>query len=114
MTLRNPGPFSLVLTMPAVGLLCCFAYFAYETGCTADLKTGSVGDAQEAIRLGGISFISLLLGLVFGSLAVVAARGVDAAVRGGCAVAFFVLGGVALWFVGASLEAAGLQACFAA
>ena len=61
-----------------------------------------------------ISLACLATGLLSGSLAFATARGTDPAVRAGCAVAFFVLGGVACWLAGAWLEAAGLRACFAA
>jgi hypothetical protein len=114
MILRNPGPLSLVLSVASVGLLACFAYFAYQTGCTADLKTGSLGDPQEAVRLSGFSLACLAAGLASGSLASATARGIDSAFRAGRALAFFVLGGAAFWLVGAFLEAAAVRACFAA
>ena len=114
MNSRNLGTASITLFVSAAALLTCSLYYAYQTGCTADLKTGSLGDPQEALRLSSISFLCFLSGLASGSLGIFLLRKIDLAIRAGFAMAFFVLGGIALWIIAIYLEAHGVQHCLSA
>lgn len=108
------GPASVTLLILSVTLLIASAYYAYLTGCTADLKTGSLGNPVEALRQSDIFFKCFIAGLICGSLSIWFARGVDLAIRLGLAIGFFVLAGFAFWVLAFFLESYGLQQCFAA
>jgi hypothetical protein len=100
----------------AVISVCCFsllAYYSYKTGCTADLKTGSLGDPQLALHFSGIAMAWLAAGVLSGTVAVSILPGVVASTRAGLALAFFFFGGGGFLLLGGYFEAVGLQQCFA-
>ena len=113
MDFRKHGIASAALALIAAVSLVLYCYFTYQVGCTADLKTGSVGDPRKALSIAGTAFLFYAAGLVSGTASIGMLPRIDREIRVGCSAAFFLAGGVALWFAGFFLETAGVQACFA-
>jgi hypothetical protein len=114
MHMRKLSHVTSYLAVLSVFCVSLYAYYSYKTGCTADLKTGSLGDPQLALHFSSIAMAWLAAGVMSGTVAVSVLPGVEASIRAGLAVAFFFFGSGGFLLLGAYSEAVGLQHCFAA
>lgn len=111
MLFRKINVASTTLALIATCFLVCSMFYAYKTGCTADLKTGSLGDAELALHYGSISLGSFIVGILCGTFSVGLLRSRDQATRFGLATMFFFFGGFAFWFLTVHFEISGVQTC---
>ena len=86
---------------------------SYWAGCTGDLKTLSLGDPIEAIRLQGIAAVAALASLVASMSAASTMPSVQAGTRVMLGVAAVLVTAVFWFTVGWEAEVQGVKQCFA-
>jgi|SRR5690606_35409047 len=104
----------LAISLLSVAMLAsaAYLYFAYQAGCAGDLKGGTLGDPQEALRYEGLSTGPLFFALFcFAASPLVAPFG-GIAKRVLASAALFLVALVALIFGGIQVEIMGVQQCF--
>jgi hypothetical protein len=89
-----------------------YLYFTYKAGCAGDLKGGTLGDQQQALRYEGLSTGPLFVALLcFVASPLVAPFG-GLAKRTLASAALFLIALVALILGGTQVEIVGVQQCF--
>jgi len=104
----------LAISLLTVAMLASVAYlyFAYQAGCAGDLKGGTLGDPQQALRYEGLSTSSLFFALFcFAASPLVAPVG-GIAKRVLASAALFLVALVVLLLGGIQVEIMGVQQCF--
>ena len=103
----------IALACVAVGALSLSFFYSYKTGCTADLKTGVLGNIPLALHYGGIGQVWVLIGIVSGTASIATIHRLEAASRHGIAAMFFFFGSFLILLVAMQIETWGIQQCFA-
>ena len=89
-----------------------YVYLAFKSGCAGDLKGGSLGDPQEALRIQGLSLAPMLIALLTITAVPFVAMQATMLKRSLLSIAFFLLSFAALEVGGIYAESEGVQQCF--
>lgn len=108
--MNNRGLAISLLTVAMIASA-AYLYFAYQAGCAGDLKGGTLGNPQQALRYEGLATGPLFLALLcFAALPIVAPFG-GMTKRTLASAALFLVALVALVLGGIQVEIMGVQQC---
>lgn len=113
MIFRKFESVSIVLACVSVGALSLSFFYSYKTGCTADLKAGTLGNIPLALHYSRVGLVLFLIGIVSGTASIATIHRLEAASRQGIATMFFFFGSFLIWLVAVQFEIWGVQQCFA-
>jgi hypothetical protein len=107
----NRAILSSVVALASAASFGLSLWFSYKSGCAGDLKTGSYGDMQLALRYDADFGKSLIFGMVLGmSAPLVGGNGSPRIV--GYAALCMVPVAIIVWLAGMQFSIWGVQACF--
>jgi hypothetical protein len=108
MRTRYATVIALVLTAASSA---AYVYLAFRSGCAGDLKGGSLGDPQEALRIQGLSLAPMLIAALTITALPFVAMQTTMLKRSLLSIAVFLLSFAALEVGGIYAESEGVRQC---
>ena len=101
----------LLLWLAALSLIGASCVVLFKAGCAGDLKGGSLGSVEEALRLEEAGVPFAWAGVAIAVLAIACHGRLSAQQRIAGAVVVFLVGAIGSTFLGIQFEVWGVQAC---